>query len=920
MSATLAHQGLPPGIVRKDLLSLVENLGKRGLGISSTAFCVLHHYVFRSRDSDYRQGRICAVWEKVSGTAERLGLCSRGVNEAERELERKGLLVRTTGGNGARSGMRAGESIRWAAGINLAPLIGRFTELQLIRDAQLLHQQAVIETKADIRRIRRKIRETQNPDLHQKSEDILPSGRVAPIADLPRLQAILTALEAVFESLSDESGRQISSDAPEEMFRPNIQNNRSRTCTSNREGAVTPEIALELASPAYRELVATKGGATWPNLVETSRQMVGAIGISQGAWGSWVEKNLLEARVWDRSAKVQLAEPTGKIAAAVFQHDVNRNGDPQLHSHAVILNATIASDGKWHAIHNDKLYLSQHLIGAVFNAELRSRVEALGYETIPAANPIGGSFEIAGVTRGEIEAFSTRRTEILEALAKEDRGSPRVAQLSSPDRVQLVQGGAGVGKSAALAPVAVIAREEGRNVFALSHVGRIARELGEKVGEKGSTVDTFLGRYAAVLESRAGPDRMASARAELSDAVIMVDEASMIGNERLLKLVDLSNKLDVGRLILAGDVKQLPAIEAGKPFELLQNVGVPTGEITENLRATTPQMRDLNAALGESDISRAFVILRPDTVEVPHGRTPIAAARLWAKLPIEEREQTILLASGRAMRSAANEAVQAELLAKGELGPQSLHLTVLDRVRITREGARQLKGYREGRIVEFRTNLPSQGFQRGDRGTVQGIEDHKVRLQMADGSRKIFTPERLPRNLAHDAVSIFQPKDLELHAGDRIRWTDKDPARGTLNGDIAQMDSVGPGGVTVTTSAGQRHDIPRNDPALERLDLAYAVNVHVAQGMTAKNGIILMSERERTLNSTRTFLVAVTRIAEHATLVVDSAKVVERSVARNAGSKTSAHEASNKGRFEHEEREPLLERGHGGGRGRDFER
>lgn len=888
-----------------------------------------------------------------------------------------------------------------------------------------------------------------------------------------------------------------------------------------------PGLDLTFSSPKSVSLLALVGGDE--RIGEAFRQSVSAS-------LSWVEKNLLEARVWDRSAKVQLAEPTGKIAAAVFQHDVNRNGDPQLHSHAVILNATIASDGKWHAIHNDKLYLSQHLIGAVFNAELRSRVEALGYETIPAANPIGGSFEIAGVTRGEIEAFSTRRTEILEALAKEDRGSPRerelaalatrqaknpeftpanragewhataervgfdptgliaaarsgaarqdtiwsravagvrgigqrgmaiaaamgltprdgdelvperlgyleprafaaaqavasaarelgereaafsrndliktalehrgpitvtdieeridelrdkglllgddrlmtsqsalalehrviaaahegkgqvqpiadgvelaarvqatarqlgmhrlnagqeraaVAQLSSPDRVQLVQGGAGVGKSAALAPVAVIAREEGRNVFALSHVGRIARELGEKVGEKGSTVDTFLGRYAAVLESRAGPDRMASARAELSDAVIMVDEASMIGNERLLKLVDLSNKLDVGRLILAGDVKQLPAIEAGKPFELLQNVGVPTGEITENLRATTPQMRDLNAALGESDISRAFVILRPDTVEVPHGRTPIAAARLWAKLPIEEREQTILLASGRAMRSAANEAVQAELLAKGELGPQSLHLTVLDRVRITREGARQLKGYREGRIVEFRTNLPSQGFQRGDRGTVQGIEDHKVRLQMADGSRKIFTPERLPRNLAHDAVSIFQPKDLELHAGDRIRWTDKDPARGTLNGDIAQMDSVGPGGVTVTTSAGQRHDIPRNDPALERLDLAYAVNVHVAQGMTAKNGIILMSERERTLNSTRTFLVAVTRIAEHATLVVDSAKVVERSVARNAGSKTSAHEASNKGRFEHEEREPLLERGHGGGRGRDFER
>ncbi|MGB3470007.1 MAG: AAA family ATPase [Erythrobacter sp.] len=39
--------------------------------------------------------------------------------------------------------------------------------------------------------------------------------------------------------------------------------------------------------------------------------------------------------------------------------------------------------------------------------------------------------------------------------------------LISQDRIHLVQGGAGVGKSAALAPVAAIAREEGRNVVAL---------------------------------------------------------------------------------------------------------------------------------------------------------------------------------------------------------------------------------------------------------------------------------------------------------------------------------------------------------------------------------------------------------------------------------------------------------------------
>ncbi|MBS0475897.1 MAG: hypothetical protein JSR28_12255, partial [Proteobacteria bacterium] len=126
MSATLVHGGLPAGVRRIDLLSLVEDLGKRGLGLSSTATRVLRHYVWRSRDDDYRAGRICAVWDRVCRTADDLDLCGRAINDAERELEAKGLIARTTGGNGARSGLRCGGVIRWAAGINLAPLIERY--------------------------------------------------------------------------------------------------------------------------------------------------------------------------------------------------------------------------------------------------------------------------------------------------------------------------------------------------------------------------------------------------------------------------------------------------------------------------------------------------------------------------------------------------------------------------------------------------------------------------------------------------------------------------------------------------------------------------------------------------------------------------------------------------------------------------
>lgn len=286
MSASLTHEGLPPGIARPDLLKLVEDLGKKGLGVSSTALRILHHYIWRSRDSDYKAGRICAVWERVGHTAEKLALCPRAVNEAERELERKGLLTRTTGGNGARSGMRRGDVILWAAGINLGPLISRYAELKACREAQRLHQQAVMECRADIRRIRRSIRDCQRLDLSERSETILPAGRTSTIADLGRLEGIKAALEAVLSELEGEPRRQKTSDPSEENCRPNILTEDSpQPCSGVRDGAVTPEAALALASPAYREMVRMRGDATWPNLIEASRQSASLLGISQATWG-----------------------------------------------------------------------------------------------------------------------------------------------------------------------------------------------------------------------------------------------------------------------------------------------------------------------------------------------------------------------------------------------------------------------------------------------------------------------------------------------------------------------------------------------------------------------------------------------------------------------------------------------------------
>lgn len=135
---------------------------------------------------------------------------------------------------------------------------------------------------------------------------------------------------------------------------------------------------------------------------------------------AWVEQRLAEARV---SGEGPRAVPTGNLAYAMFAHDVSRNQDPQLHVHAVILNATQRPDGEWRAIRNDKLYSENTLIGAVYHAELRSNMQKLGYQTEISGKH--GSFEIEGIDRAVLKEWSTRREDILAKAAELDIKTPQ---------------------------------------------------------------------------------------------------------------------------------------------------------------------------------------------------------------------------------------------------------------------------------------------------------------------------------------------------------------------------------------------------------------------------------------------------------------------------------------------------------------
>ena len=137
---------------------------------------------------------------------------------------------------------------------------------------------------------------------------------------------------------------------------------------------------------------------------------------------AWIEGNAAETRMKDPATGRMVREGGQKMVAATFRHDTSRNLDPQLHTHAVIANMVQGEDGKWRSMANEKLYESKMLIGAIYRSELARGLGRLGYGI--EKTHADGRFEIAGVSREVIEAFSTRRAEIEAGMAERGMGSP----------------------------------------------------------------------------------------------------------------------------------------------------------------------------------------------------------------------------------------------------------------------------------------------------------------------------------------------------------------------------------------------------------------------------------------------------------------------------------------------------------------
>lgn len=461
--------------------------------------------------------------------------------------------------------------------------------------------------------------------------------------------------------------------------------------------------------------------------------------------------------------------------------------------------------------------------------------------------------------------------------------------LSSSDAVVTIQGDAGTGKTTMLQPTVQIAKEEGRPVLGLAIANKVVNDLAKENNIEAQTIASFVANHEKFISDRTSPDYQA-ARQKHEGALVVIDETSQVPSGDMLKLLEIREALGIDKMALIGDRKQLLPVAAGKMFSVIQNTGVTMTRMSENLRQRTDELRTVAALAGRGRAGDAMKVLGENVIEAD---SPVdKAADTWLALSPEDRATTAVITSGRAMRTAINERIQDGLAAEGTLKGGSIRLTVHERVNTTAEELRYASTYRPGMILEVsRGGLRAAGLDRGRYTVVKLHPNGKVEL--TDGRKRLrVDPQKISPGEANDRLSLTENKTVEVREGDRIRWTERDRARDLLKHDTANVTSIDANGVTVTTAQGNDVTLAVGDRMLSHVDLAYATNMHVAQGMTTLKAIVVMASHELHLANQRLFNVAVTRVRDALTLVVDNAEKLTRQLNRNPGDKTSSLETT----------------------------
>ena len=312
--------------------------------------------------------------------------------------------------------------------------------------------------------------------------------------------------------------------------------------------------------------------------------------------------------------------------------------------------------------------------------------------------------------------------------------------LSSRDRVILIRGAAGTGKTKLMQEAAEAIGEGGHKVVVLAPSAGASRDVLRGEGFKDAdTVKMFL--MSEAMQQRA------------AGQVVWVDEAGLLNSQDTAALFGIAERVNA-RVILMGDRKQHSSPSRGSPLKLLEEeAGVPSVAVTEIMRQEGDYKKAVRllsedkAAEGFDELDRLGWVR-----EVEGGERYLRLAEAYLQAAAEKKpdgspKTALVVSPTHAEKDRITQVIRGELAAKGKLGEER-EFTAWRPLHLTEAERGEAASYDAGDMLQFHQN--AKGFK--------------------NGQRLLVGNQPLPLDQAA-RFQAFRPEPIRLAAGDRLRVT-----------------------------------------------------------------------------------------------------------------------------------------------------
>jgi hypothetical protein len=458
--------------------------------------------------------------------------------------------------------------------------------------------------------------------------------------------------------------------------------------------------------------------------------------------------------------------------------------------------------------------------------------------------------EIARNGRGRCRPFGNPERPCSRSWFNEGQKMAVRHVLSSRDRMMIIRGVAGTGKTTLEQEIGEALAEAGVPVVAIAQSVKASREvLRQEAGfANADTVSRFLKDEKMQAEARNG--------------LILVDEASQLGTRDMNAIFDVAQK-ENARVLLVGDRRQTRSVTAGEPLKLLEDMaGLKVAEVSEilrqqgNYKKAAKALSEGRSADGFEELDKLGWIKEVGDADRYQVLADAYLAAASEKKRNGEKKSALIITSTHSEIDKISEAVRASLKEQGKLRKERIvtawvptHLTDAEKADPTQ--------YNDGYMLEFHQNARG-GYTKGSR------------LMVGEGTKP-------PIELAK-RFEVYRPTELALAVGDRIMVTaggkTKDGEHRLSNGSL----------FTIEGFTRQGDIIVNHGWVIDRkwghLTHGYAITSHASQGVTVDEAIVAVSSESLPATTQRTAYVAVTRGKSRVQIFTDDRKELLKAFGR----------------------------------------